>query len=93
MICAAPWDDLKLLFSTHRETLQRNQASYQGAVGDSSVVSAFSEACGVAGVSDDDESDNVLFAAAYVPSAPHPESSELSNSVADHESKTAATPG
>ena len=34
-----------------------------------------------------------LFAAAYVPSAPHPESSELSNSVADPESTTAATPG
>ena len=28
VICAAPWDDLKSLFSTHREMLQWNQASF-----------------------------------------------------------------
>ena len=44
------------------------ESSVQGAAGDSSVVSAFSEARGVAGVFDDDGIDDVLFAAAYVSS-------------------------
>ena len=44
----------------------------QGAVGNSSIVSAFSEACGVAGVSDNDGFDDVLSVAAYVPSEHSP---------------------
>jgi hypothetical protein len=38
----------------------------QATAGNLSVVSAFSEASGVAGFSDDDGFDDILFAAAYV---------------------------